>query len=78
MKSKDERNERFAALVVYNDPGARDLRAIAAKEAQKAFKTKSFINIREMIYLSVLDIYVAIVQLPTRKKEKNNGKEKKG
>jgi len=68
----NERTDRYAALVIYPDERIRDMNAIAGKEAKKAFHTKEYINIREMIYSSLLDVYVAICELPKKKDGEQN------
>lgn len=71
MSSHIRKKQVYGAVVIRNDPDLRDAKAVAAREVQRRFKTKQYINIREMIYSSLLDIYVCIFQLPKRENEQS-------
>ena len=66
-----KRDERYAAIVVYPDDRMRNMRSVVGKEAKKKLKTREYINIREIIYSSLLDIWIGVCELPKKKDEES-------
>ncbi len=65
--------KRFKAIVVYGDEDLHNPEGVAKAEAAKYLRMKgvptevSKINIREMIYSALYDIYIAVVEIPEGK-----------
>lgn len=64
--------QRYETIVVYNSPNLIDPSAVAATEFKRKHHLKGYVNIKQMLYLALLDIYVAIFDLPPKK----DGREK--
>lgn len=63
------KKQEFGAVVIYMracDPELRDAKAVVTKEVQRRFHTKQCIDIKEIIYSSMHDLFVAIFKLPKR------------
>ena len=58
------RKDRYVAIVIYPDPGIKDIRAVASKEAQRRLGTKQTVDIAEMIYSSLHELWIAIFPIP--------------